>query len=151
MRPIVIRGWIVSYSSIIHLTWAVVLLFEPSAIDVGPIYKVANFFGDNSIITSIVFFLAGSLAWIGGSRFKHDVVGVLLGIPQLLLIFISAESCMEVIGNGVHPDGTVGDALFFVAQLAGSMWLAPVYMVAVYGPYWKVLWTTRQSYRSRRS
>ncbi len=142
-RAIVIRGWIVSYAALIHVVWAIALWFEPDVLSVGPIAKLAEWTDGNARLCSMIFFFAGVLAWFGGYKLKRTLLGALLGVPQLFLILIGAESCLEIIFEGVHPDGTANDRIFFAAQLAGSILLAPVYMLAVYVPYWKALWRTR--------
>jgi hypothetical protein len=143
-RPIAIRGWIVFYASIIHLTWALCLFLSPDAIEVAPVNKVADWLNFNQYAAGTSYLVAGVFAWWGGTRHKYDIFGLILGLPQLLLILMGTQACLEIIIDGVHPDGTRAHHGFFFAQLAGSLWLAPVYMLAVYMPYWKAMWRQRK-------
>jgi hypothetical protein len=143
-RPIAIRGWIVFYASFIHLTWAICLFISSDAVEVAPINKVADWLNFNQYAAAVAYLAAGAMAWWGGTRHKYDIFGLILGLPQLLLILMGTQACIEVISEGAHPDGTTGHYWFFFAQLAGSLWLAPVYMLAVYLPYWKAMWRQRK-------
>ena len=144
-RPIAIRGWIVFYASVIHLTWAVCLFLSEASLKVAPVNKIAEILNFDQYAAAIAYLFAGVAAWWGGTRHKYDIFGLILGMPQLMLILLGTEACIEIIFDGIHPDGTVSGPWFFFAQLAGSIWLAPVYILAVYLPYWKALWRQRKS------
>lgn len=143
-RPIAIRGWIVFYASTIHLTWAACLFISPDALLVAPINKVAQWLNFNQYAAATAYLFSGTFAWWGVARHKHDIFGLILGLPQLTLILLGMQACIDVILNGLHPDGTQARYWFFFSQLAASLWLAPVYMLAVYLPYWKAMWRQRR-------
>lgn len=144
-RPISIRGWVIPFASIVHLIWAFVLLFEPKAVDIAPIFQLAEWVNKNHLWIAAIFFVSGALAWIGSVLYRTEITGVVMGIPQLLLVTFGAGSCIEIIIAGTHPDGTVNGHLFFIAQLANSIVLAPIYFLAIYQPYWKAIWRTFHS------
>lgn len=143
-RPIAIRGWIVFYASMLHLTWAFSLFFSPDALAVAPINKVAEWLRFNQYAAAVTYLVAGGLAWWGSKRHKFDIIGLIAGLPQLLLILLGMEACIEIMIEGVHPNGMVDKHWYFLAQLASSLWLAPVYMLAVYLPYWRAMWRQRR-------
>lgn len=139
-RPLALRGWLMHFASVVHLTWGILLLFSESVMDVAPIHDVATWLHFDHMQVGIAYLAAGAAAWWGAFRHKYDTYSMLLGVPQVLLLFMGMSSCIDIILNGVHPDGTTNSRLFFVAQLANSIWLPPLYMISVYGPYWRALW-----------
>ena len=143
-RPIAIRGWIIFYASLIHMTWAVTLLLSSNVVNVAPVNRVAEWLDFDQYATAASYFGVAVLAAWGSARHKYNVIAPLLGLPQLLLVLLGTAGCIDIVMDGVHPDGTTGQYAFFFAQLAGSIWLGPVYMVAVYWPYWRALWTQRK-------
>jgi hypothetical protein len=112
-------NWIVLGVTVIHLNWAIILLFISEA----PLDLIPFHFFFNSRFWGGMIYLAASLLVVIPFVYRpwdDKLRGFLCVIPQQILLFLSAYARIEVIMRGIYPNGfdpKYGEMYIYCQQL----------------------------------
>jgi hypothetical protein len=100
----------------LHLTWASAALIGDHGIT-APTALLATFV-KSPRVEGVIYLFSALLAIAGCRVGIHQRLGMMLCVPQMLLLWISGESSLLAVVQGQYPDGTVRPALFILRDQA---------------------------------
>jgi hypothetical protein len=123
----------VSYCTMLHITWAILLMIDSSAVGATAISGLANIFYDH-VVLSVTLILAGILALL--AAFTPLPWMILFMLPQQTLLLISAFGVISAIASSQFADGVVRPRAFIGADQIDMVYAALCHAAAiVYSTY----------------
>lgn len=124
-RPISIM---VMYAVILHLIWALLILFDPSALGATPLDSLYRYIHSPlqlSLILAVVAFVAAA------GSFARMPVQVLALVPQQIVLMMTAAGSIEAIWLAQYADGVFRPRTFMLADQANSILAACGHTIAI--------------------
>lgn len=125
--------WIIWYAIVMHWIWGITLLFSRDPLAITTISSLIASGFVTAPHAAIMYLSIAFLALIGMAAPK--VVGVLLLIPQQIVLIISAVGAFRAMMTGVFPDGAIRSHSFLVADQIPAVLAAIFHLFAVYLNY----------------
>lgn len=124
-------NWVFTFCSILHIVWAVVLLFTATPLNTTPIsgFDFIDSQYERLIIAGILFFVA--ILAILGIKGNNKIKNVLLLIPQQTILAMSAIAGVLAAIQGHYADGVIRDNLFIFCDQLPSILLFFIYTAAL--------------------
>jgi hypothetical protein len=119
---------IIVYAILIHLTWAVTLLFDPAAGYATAVHTLLNFVSDTS--ATIVYFVVAGVAIIG-LLYRGFSKPALCMLPQQLIMMISAGGAIWAMWLGQFADGIQRPHAFLIADQSPAVIAAVLHTYAI--------------------
>jgi hypothetical protein len=125
------KDYVVLLASIMHLTWGLLVLIEPT---IQSITGISGIKIGNPVLSGCVLIFAGAIAPLG--IYTNTFFSSLLLIPQQILLIVSSVSAIESMILGIYPDGYVPEIspnLFIIADQSPIVWLAILHFSSLFG------------------
>jgi hypothetical protein len=120
--------FIILYVMMLHLMWAVCILFDAQALNATPLSPLGHAFGNTTNIVSVLICVSAlSIAGL----FPPTPSTVLMLMPQQALLVISASSSVLAAASASYADGVLRPVAFIAADQAAIILIAVVHMLAV--------------------
>ena len=137
------KSWVVYLAVIIHLAWGISLLIDPAPRMVTSIAFTSDFFS-NRIIEGLVFIVVSLMA--GADiifSVKKSILGILMLIPQQIILILSATGAVTAMIFHQFPDGIERPFLFIFSDQLPAVLLAVFHTCAIWQHYGSSLWAER--------
>lgn len=118
----------VLYAIALHLTWAVLVANDASAVNATAVNALFKYVHDPSMVAWILVGAAGC-ATVG--LFTRVPWIVLLLIPQQIILMMSAAGAVEAIWLAQFADGVIRSRAFLAADQCYSIWAAIGHTIAI--------------------
>jgi hypothetical protein len=127
------RGIMIWYASALHLTWAIIVTANQTALNTTALHGIYIVFGR---VAAPILFIAAALPIIALYFVKRRLLSVILMLPQQSLLCISAFIALRAIYLSQFPDGVVRSSWFIATDQAPSIIAAVFYSVAIIQAAW---------------
>ena len=131
------NNFIIILAIIMHFLWGLCLILSPVAIHTTGIDIVLQAF-PNHYIAGLIFSIIAGCSFLSILRNKIDWIGVLLLIPQQILLIISAGGALNNIFLGHFADGVVRSRYFIFADQLPAILITIFYTLAILQTYTNV-------------
>ena len=111
-----------------HISWAISIAFDPSTLDGTAVHALYRVIPSRWVVaTSCAIAAAMAIAGI----INRGQYGVLLMIPQQILLLFSAAGAVEAMYLMQYADGVLRPLGFIFGDQIGSVWMAVWHSVAI--------------------
>jgi len=121
---------IIWWSTVLHATWGILVLFSPDALGATPVALLDLLVPGDRIALGVMFLLVAAIALVGLWS-KPGKVRQLMFLPQQVFLLTAAIGCASAIARGQYLDGTPRPPLFILADQLPIILLAIAYVVSV--------------------
>lgn len=133
------------YAIIIHYTWAIGVVLDPTALNVTAVHGLHKIFSSAGLL-SLVLIVAATLALITlfyRSAHSSAVLFVTMLLPQQFLLMVSATGAIEAIWTGQFADGVQRTAWFLFSDQCYSIYAVLGHTAAIVGHAMRSIYSGR--------
>lgn len=124
-RPVSIM---VGYAIVLHLTWAIIILFDPVAVNATAVAALYRHIQPPIVLACVI--ASASLLAIAGLYTRVPWIVFLL-MPQQILLMMSAAGAVEAIWTAQFADGVIRPRAFIAADQLYSVFAAIGHTIAI--------------------
>ena len=127
------RYWIIYYCCFLHFAWGIILITNPSALNITAINSMTATYGlNNNITLGIACLIVGTGAFMATfDKFKNTSLGLAMMIPQQFILMESAIGAIMAITHSCFADGVIRDRAFIAADQAPAILAAIFHTLAI--------------------
>lgn len=123
------KSLIIVYAILLHLTWAVALLFDRAAGNATAVHTLLHFVPD--IVAVDIYVGVAGLA-LFGLFYRKSIMKPLCLLPQQFLLMVSAGGALWAMWLGQFADGVQRSHAFLVADQAPAVIAAALHTYAIF-------------------
>ncbi|HSE46532.1 MAG TPA: hypothetical protein VLA89_14505 [Gemmatimonadales bacterium] len=124
-------AWImIFYTSTLHSVWALMIFTAQETLHTTPMWGLTLLIDQPRVLAATLIACA-ALAVVGGS-FSREVKGLVMMLPQQMLLLASVMGILKAVAAGAYADGIVRSSLFILADQVPLLLIAPLYIFAIF-------------------
>jgi hypothetical protein len=125
-------GWLILYAIGLHFTWGAMLLWRGTGLKTTPLYTLGAWLQTPGKVGLVLVTVAGLTTL--GLFLAREALGLLLMMPQQIVLILTAGGALSFAVAGVYPDGyhpDEGTAFIFQDQMPVIL-LALLHTLAIF-------------------
>lgn len=129
--------WIILYAVLLHMAWGIALLVDVSAANITALNGISKILGTSGLgILSLLVAVSAAVSTLLTDR----PLGLVLVLPQQMLLVLSASSALEAIISGHFPDGVFRPAAFIFCDQLPAILIVILHTGAILELHARELW-----------
>lgn len=123
-------AWLmIVYTSTLHTVWAVLNILTAEPLSTTPMWGLMLLIPNRWEVSLAL--VVGAVAAVIGGAFSLQIKGLVLMMPQQMLLLASVSGILKAVAAGAYADGVPRSSLFILADQLPLLLIAPAYIFAI--------------------